>query len=160
MALQAKSLCAKRLSISHNMKQKILLSKTGQTSHSGKHHGVLICFKFTASSFLYSSHFHFFGTRALSKVSCLSSFVLNYSNIRNHNCYGSRKFLNWPQQLSPHHAYFLLRTASWCPADWALLCRLDVSLSSGPLKRSRNESCLSCSGFTLWDAQFRSMKKK
>lgn len=57
--------------------------------------------------------------------------------------------------------YFLLRIVSFWPTDWALLSRLEMSLSSGPLKRSRKESCLSsAAGFALWDVQFHSMKKK
>lgn len=56
--------------------------------------------------------------------------------------------------------YFLLWTESLWPTAWELPSLLEISLSSGPLKRSRKESCRSVAGFFLWDAQFHSMKKK
>lgn len=55
--------------------------------------------------------------------------------------------------------YFFLPNASSQPSSFVLLSWFR-SLSSGPLNRSRKESCLSVTGVPLSDAQFHSIKKK
>lgn len=56
-------------------------------------------------------------------------------------------------------AYFFLPSESLWPIALMLLSWFR-SLSSGPRKRSRKESCLSVTGVPLRDAQFHSIKKK
>lgn len=62
------------------------------------------------------------------------------------------------RNISSIATYFLLPSESPRSMSFMLLSWLR-SLSSGPRKRSRKESCLSVTGVPLRDAQFRSIKK-